>query len=328
MNALVLGLFCGIYVVTYIYFMLRFYNTMSRSLEEFTPITPGSVSLYTCGPTVYNYAHLGNMSTYLFEDLLRRYLEYRDFDVKHVMNTTDVDDKIIRDLPASGKTLFEFTRVYEDAFLQDCADLQILPPTIMCRATEHIDEMVSLVQVLVEKGLAYESNGSYFFRISSFDDYGKLANLNADALQDNADGRLAESDEYDKDSVRDFALWKAYKEEDGEVFWETALGKGRPGWHIECSAMSMKYLGNHFDIHCGGVDNIFPHHVNEIAQSEGATGEKYVNYWLHGGHLFVDGDKMAKSLGNFYTLRDFDGERLSSALDSLSSYSHSLSSAA
>lgn len=280
---------------------LRFKNTLGGQTEEFKPIEPGKVRMYTCGPTVHNYAHIGNYRAYLFEDLLRRYLKYRGYEVTQVMNITDIDDKTIRNSQAEGVKLKDFTKRYIDAFFDDLEALGIERAESYPAATDHIDEMVVIIQQLVENDLAYEVDGNYYFKVSEFADYGKMANLDLANLRPGA--RVA-SDEYEKESVSDFALWKAWEPEDGDVYWETALGKGRPGWHIECSAMSMKYLGEQFDIHCGGVDNIFPHHVNEIAQSEGSTGRKFVNYWLHNEHLIVEGKKMSKSLGNFYTLRD------------------------
>jgi len=280
---------------------LRFKNSFTGQVEEFKPIEPGKVRLYTCGPTVYNYAHIGNFRTFVFEDLLRRYLKYKGFEVTQVMNITDVDDKIIRDSQAQGKRLKEFTEPYTEAFFADLDALGCERAEIYPHATEHIDEMVGMIQTLVEKGLAYEVDGNYYFKIGAFSEYGKLANIDQSALKPGA--RVA-SDEYEKESVSDFALWKAWDEKDGEIFWETPIGKGRPGWHLECSAMSMKYLGDHFDMHTGGVDNMFPHHENEIAQSEGCTGHKFVNYWLHSEYLIVEGKKMSKSLGNFFTLRD------------------------
>ena len=280
---------------------LRFKNTITRVKEEFKPIDSGQVRMYTCGPTVYYYAHIGNFRAYVFEDLLRRYLKYKGYKVTQVMNLTDIDDKTIRDCQKKGIPLKEYTAPYIDAFFEDLDALGIERAEIYPAATEHIPEMVEIVKKLVERGLAYEVGGNYYFKISAFPDYGKLAHIDISGMK--AGARVA-SDEYEKESVSDFALWKAWDESDGDVFWETELGKGRPGWHIECSAMSMKYLGNHFDIHCGGVDNMFPHHENEIAQSYGATGEKFVNYWLHNEYLMVEGRKMSKSLGNWYTLRD------------------------
>jgi len=263
---------------------LRFKNTLTRSKEEFQPIEPGTVRMYTCGPTVYNYAHIGNFRAYIFEDLLRRYLKYKGYAVTQVMNLTDIDDKTIRESQQEGISLKEFTKRYIDAFFNDLDTLGIERAEEYPAATDHIPEMVEIIKKLVEHDLAYEVNGNYYYRISGFKDYGKLAHLDMDGLK--AGARIA-TDEYEKDSVSDFALWKAWDEKDGDVYWETELGKGRPGWHIECSAMSMKFLGKHFDIHTGGVDNMFPHHENEIAQSEGATGEKFVNYWMHCEYLIV-----------------------------------------
>ena len=280
---------------------LRFRNTYTRQKEDFRSIEPGKVTMYTCGPTVYDYAHIGNFRTYMFEDLLRRYLKYKGYEVVQVMNLTDIDDKTIRGSQAEGVPLHEYTARYIKAFFDDLDSLGMERAEVYPRATEHIPEMVGIIKKLLDKGAAYEIDGNYYYKISTFSAYGKLANLDMEGLKPGA--RIA-TDEYEKDSASDFALWKAWESDDGDVFWETELGKGRPGWHIECSAMSMKYLGEHFDIHTGGVDNIFPHHENEIAQSEGATGEKFVNYWLHSEHLIVEGRKMAKSLGNYYTLHD------------------------
>ena len=283
--------------------MLRFYNTLTRQKDAFHPLEPGRVRMYTCGPTVYNYPHIGNYRAYIFEDLLRRYLKYRGYTVTQVMNLTDVEDKIIRDSQKAGMSLDDFTAMYTRAFFDDLHTLNIEPAEVYPAATQHISEMVAIILQLQARGYTYNLDGSIYYRIDRFPDYGKLSHLDAEALQSGASGRV-DSDEYAKDDVRDFALWKAWTPEDGDVYWETELGKGRPGWHIECSAMSMKYLGQHFDIHTGGEDNIFPHHENEIAQSEAATGEPFVNYWLHCRHLLVDNLKMSKSLGNFYTLRD------------------------
>ena len=280
---------------------LNFYNTLTRTKEEFTPLIPGEVKLYTCGPTVYGFAHIGNFRAYIFEDLLRRFLEYKGYKVTHVQNLTDVDDKTIRQSCQECLTLNEFTDKYVKAFFTDGKTLNLLPAHIYPAATGHIPEMIELVAKLKEKGFTYESEGSTYFRISAFPEYGKLSNIDACALQA---GARVDNDEYEKEEARDFVLWKAWREEDGEVFWDSPFGKGRPGWHLECSAMSMKYLGETFDIHCGGEDNIFPHHENEIAHSEAATGKKFVNYWLHCGYLLVEGRKMSKSLGNFYTLQD------------------------
>ncbi len=280
----------------------RFYNTMTRKKERFNPIEPGVVRMYTCGPTVYNYAHIGNFRAYIFEDLLRRYLKFKGYRVTQVMNITDVDDKIIRDAYQDNKTIHEFTQPYQLAFFEDLDALGIERAEHYPAATDHIPEMVQLIQALLKNGVAYQTeDGSIYFRVSDYPDYGKLAHLNTEEMRP---GTRVQSDEYAKEAIRDFALWKGWKAEDGPVFWETAIGKGRPGWHVECSAMSSKYLGQHFDIHTGGVDNIFPHHENEIAQSEAASGKKFVNYWLHCEHLMVEGDKMSKSAGNFYRLRE------------------------
>lgn len=279
---------------------LKLYNTLSRELEEFRPIHEGEVRMYTCGPTVYHYVHIGNFRTFIFQDILRRHLLYRGYRLTHVMNITDVEDKIIANAAKEGLSIFEYTKRYEDAFLEDMAALRIQRPEVMPRATEHIEEMLELVERLEEKGLTYRSDGSTYFRIAGFAGYGKLSGLDAETA-DNRSGRV-DDDEYTKENPRDFVLWKANRE--GEQSWASTFGQGRPGWHLECSAMSMRYLGPSFDIHCGGVDLIFPHHENEIAQSEGATGEPFVRYWIHGAHLIVEGQKMSKSLGNFYTLRD------------------------
>jgi cysteinyl-tRNA synthetase len=278
---------------------LRFHNTLTGRLEEFVPLEPGHVRMYTCGPTVYNYAHIGNYRTFVFQDLLRRYLKYRGYQLLHVMNITDVEDKIIRDSKAAGLSLREFTDKYAKAFLDDIDTLRIDRPEYIVRATDHIQEMVDLIQRLEAKGLTYRSEGSIYFRIAAFPGYGKLARLDLAGI---LAGARVEVDEYEKEHPSDFALWKAPKP--GEPSWDTALGPGRPGWHIECSAMSMKYLGETFDIHTGGTDLVFPHHANEIAQSEGATGKTFVRYWLHCEHLMVEGKKMSKSLGNQYTLGD------------------------
>ena len=281
---------------------IRFQNTMTREKDEFRPIEDMKVGLYTCGPTVYDFAHIGNYRTYIFEDILRRMLEYRGFEVKHVMNITDVDDKTIRGATAKGISLNEYTAPFIQGFYEDWDALNLVPADVYPRATEHLPGMVALVKTLLEKGIAYKSeDGSYYYDISKFPGYGKLSHFRIEELKA---GARVNSDEYEKAQVSDFALWKAWDEGDGNVFWETELGKGRPGWSIECSAMSMEYLGETFDMHTGGVDNIFPHHENEIAQSEAANGKKFVNFWLHSEHLLVDNRKMSKSLGNFYTLRD------------------------
>ena len=279
--------------------MIRFTNTLSGQVERFAPIDPGVVKLYTCGPTVYDFPHIGNWRAYVFEDLLKRFLLFSGYKVTHVMNLTDVDDKTIRGANAKGVGLEEYTRPFIEAFDRERDVLNILPADHYPRATEHIREMVDIIKILLEKSFAYKKDGSIYFAIAKFPAYGRLSKIN---LEDLRPGSRGDADEYEKDSVHDFALWKAPKE--GEPVWETEIGPGRPGWHIECSAMSSKYLGRTFDIHCGGVDNIFPHHENEIAQSEAANGVKFVNFWLHCHHLVVDGEKMAKSKGNFYTLGD------------------------
>jgi cysteinyl-tRNA synthetase len=286
--------------------MIRFHNTLTRSLENFTPLDPDgrTVKLYTCGPTVYNHAHIGNFRAYVFEDLLQRHLEYRGFRVERVMNLTDVDDKTIRGARDRGVPLADFTRPFKDAFFADLQTLRIKPADRFPSATdpEHIARMIAMIGQLVATGHAYQAEDrSVYFRIASFPDYGRLAHLNLAELRPS--GRVR-SDEYEKENIGDFALWKAHDADDGEVRWDSPWGPGRPGWHIECSAMATGLLGDRLDIHCGGVDNIFPHHEAEIAQSECCTGSKFVNFWMHCAHLMVDGRKMAKSSGNFYTLRD------------------------
>ena len=282
---------------------VSFYNTMTRQSEEFTPREAGKVGLYTCGPTIYNYAHIGNFRAYVFEDLLKRYLQYRGFAVHHIMNLTDVEDKLIRTCRETGQSLKQVTDKYAQAFFEDLDTLGIVRADAYPAATDHIPEMIEIIKALRDKGHTYEAQGSIYFRLSSFPEYGRLSHMDIEQLRNGASGRV-DNDEYETGDARDFALWKAYVPEDGEVYWETELGKGRPGWHIECSAMAMKFLGPSFDIHCGGVDNIFPHHENEIAQSECCTGKQFVKYWLHCAHLVVEGRKMSKSLGNFFTLRD------------------------
>ncbi|MGD0101775.1 MAG: cysteine--tRNA ligase [Acidobacteriota bacterium] len=279
--------------------MLRLHNTLGNTEEEFHPLEEGVVRFYTCGPTVYDYAHVGNFRTFVFQDLLRKYLKYRKYRVIHVMNITDVDDKTIQNARDQGMSLKDYTAKYTQAFLEDSKTLRIDPPDIMPRATEHIPEMVALIRKLEEKGFTYNKEGSVYFSISRDPGYGKLSKADFSGAQS---GTRIDTDKYEKENARDFVLWKARKE--GEDFWNTEIGPGRPGWHIECSAMSMKYLGETFDIHCGGVDLIFPHHENEIAQSECATGKPFVRYWIHPEFLIVEGEKMSKSLGNFYTLRD------------------------
>lgn len=260
--------------------------------------------MYACGPTVYDYAHIGNLRAYVFADVLKRVLVYEGYKVKHIMNLTDIDDKTIRGSQKEAKTLAEFTEFYTKKFFKDVKSLNILNPDKFTKATDYIDEIVKIIKKLLEKKLAYKSDdGSIYFDIKKFKNYGKLSGLVLENQKENASGRI-KSDEYDKENAQDFALWKAWDEQDGDVFWETELGKGRPGWHIECSAMSMKNLGEQIDIHTGGVDNIFPHHENEMAQSEGATGKQFVKYWMHNEWVLVDQKKMAKSFQNFYTLRD------------------------
>lgn len=278
------------------------FNTLSRKKEEFAPIESGQAKMYTCGPTVYDYAHIGNFRAFLFEDILKRWLQYKGYKVTHVMNLTDIDDKTIKGSQKQGIPLRKYTDFYAQAFFEDIKALNIAPADVYPRATDHIPEMVQIIKTLLTKGVAYKGeDGSIYFSVAKFPDYGKLSHLKVGELK--AGARVSQ-DEYAKEEAQDFALWKAWTPEDGDVYWETELGKGRPGWHIECSAMSMKYLGETFDIHCGGIDNMFPHHENEIAQSEAATGKTFVDYWMHNEHLQVEGKKMSKRFGNFYTLRD------------------------
>jgi cysteinyl-tRNA synthetase len=295
---------------------LKLFNTLSRTIEEFSPIQPGSkkVGIYCCGPTVHDFAHIGNFRTFVFADLLRRYLEFKGYSVEHVMNVTDVEDKIIARVRAAKVALREYTSKYETAFFEDVGTLRCLPPHQTPRATAHIPEIIALVQQLIERGMAYQSpDNSVYFSIEKYRGcgrrYGQLLNLN---LSEMRAGERVSSDEYEKESLADFALWKARVPEDGEVFWPSPWGEGRPGWHIECSAMSMKWLGSSFDLHLGGEDLIFPHHEDEIAQSEGAglqePGRPFVKHWMHGAHLLVEGKKMSKSLGNYFTLRDLLGK--------------------
>jgi cysteinyl-tRNA synthetase len=284
---------------------LTLFNSLSRQNELFVPLVDMTVGMYSCGPTVYNYPHIGNYRAYITSDILKRYLAYRGYTVRHIMNITDIDDKTIRDSQKEGKSLKEFTEFYTKGFFADRDTLHILPPERYTKATDYIPHMVHMIETLLEKGYAYKTDdGSVYFDIKKDTEYGKLSHFKISDLKENADGRLAKKDEYEKENASDFALWKAWDENDGEVFWETSLGKGRPGWHIECSAMSIDTLGESFDIHTGGVDNIFPHHENEIAQSECATGKPFSKYFIHNEHLMVDGAKMSKSAGNFYTLRD------------------------
>ena len=281
--------------------MLRFHNTLTGRLEEFRPIDEGEVRIYFCGPTVWDYAHIGNFrSLGVFGDTLRRYLLYKGYRVTYVMNITDVEDRIIARSQAAGVSIDDYTARYIEALWEDFDALGCLRPDITPRATRHIPEMVSIIQTLVEKGHAYRSDDSIYYRISSFPDYGKLSKINFAGNKIGGSERI-DTDKYDKEDARDFALWKGAAEEPA---WDTGIGRGRPGWHIECSAMSMKYLGETFDIHAGGIDLVFPHHENEIAQSEAATGKEFARYWLHAEHLKVEGETMSKTTGNYYTFRD------------------------
>ncbi|HZT57686.1 MAG TPA: cysteine--tRNA ligase [Pyrinomonadaceae bacterium] len=283
--------------------MLKFYNTLSGQLEEFRPMREGEVRMYICGPTVWDYAHIGNFRTMAaFGDVLRRYLKYKGYKVTHVMNITDVEDRIIKFSREQGKTIDEYTSKYIAAFLEDFDALGAERPEVNPRATRHITEMVDIIRRLEASGHAYESEGSYYYRINSFPQYGKLSKINFAGNIVGASERV-DTDKYEKEDARDFALWKAQESPD-EPAWDTEIGAGRPGWHIECSAMSMKYLGETFDIHAGGIDLVFPHHENEIAQSEGATGQQFARYWLHAEHLKVEGESMSKTRGNYFTFRD------------------------
>lgn len=294
---------------------MQFYNTLTRQKEPFSPLNKKGVLFYSCGPTVYNYPHIGNYRAYIFADTLKRVLLYGGYKVKHIMNITDIDDKTIRDSQKEGKSLKDFTEFYTQEFFKDIESLNIIKPKKFTKATDFIDEMVEVIEKLIKKDLAYKGeDGSVYFNIKKFADYGKLSHLVIENQKENASGRITK-DEYGKDDVHDFALWKAWDANDGNVYWDADFGKGlprtepalvrgRPGWHIECSAMSMATLGEQIDIHTGGVDNIFPHHENEIAQSEGATGKPFVKYWMHNEWVLVDEKKMAKSAKNFYILRD------------------------
>jgi cysteinyl-tRNA synthetase len=287
---------------------LKLFNTLSRSVQEFAPLesTGKKVGMYCCGPTVYDFAHIGNWRTFVFADLVRRILEFSGYDVRHVMNITDIEDKIIKRVRENKTTLREFTGRFETAFLDDLKTLGCREPHVKPRATEYIAEIIALVEKLMARGIAYQAgDGSVYFNIEKYRgcgcNYGQLLKLNFDGMRA---GERVSADEYEKESVADFALWKARVPDDGDIFWSSPFGEGRPGWHIECSAMSMKVLGESFDLHLGGEDLKFPHHEDEIAQSEGATGKPFVKYWLHGAHLLVEGKKMSKSLGNYFTLRD------------------------
>jgi cysteinyl-tRNA synthetase len=281
---------------------LRFYNTLTQQVEPFAPLHDNVVRMYTCGPTVYNFVHIGNLRTFTFQDILRRWLHAHGYQLDHVMNITDVEDKIIRNAAAENKSIAEYTAVYTQAFLDDIATLRLQEPERWVKATDHIDDMAEAIEKLRDRGFTYVSEGSVYYRIANFPSYGKLSHNDFSGIRA---GARVDVDEYDKADARDFVLWKAQK--DGEPAWQTPLGPGRPGWHIECSVMAMKYLGETLDIHTGGVDLTFPHHENEIAQSEALTGKPFVRFWLHAEHLSIDGQKMAKSLGNFYTLRDLLG---------------------
>jgi cysteinyl-tRNA synthetase len=278
---------------------LRFYNTLSQQTEEFRPAQDNIVRMYTCGPTVYDFAHIGNFRTFTFVDLLRKWLRASGFHLDHVMNVTDVDDKIIRNATAQHKSLEEYTGIYTKAFLEDCAALRLERPEKLVPATAHIDDMAKAIERLTAEGHTYQSDGSVYFKIGTFPGYGKLSHND---FSGNIAGARVDVDEYEKNDARDFALWKAPKE--GEKYWDTSIGPGRPGWHIECSVMAIKYLGETLDIHAGGIDLVFPHHENEIAQSESLTGKPFSRFWLHAEFLMVEGQKMSKSLGNYFTLRD------------------------
>jgi len=281
---------------------LRFYNTLTQEVELFHPLNDNTVRMYTCGPTVYNFVHIGNFRTFTFQDILRRWLRYRGYKLNHVMNVTDVDDKIIKNAAKERKSIEDYTSVYTKAFFEDAAALRLQQPEHVAAATKHVDVMVKAVEKLAAKGYTYTNDGSTYYRIAAFPDYGKLSHNDFSGIRS---GARVDMDEYDKADARDFVLWKGRR--DDEPFWDTPFGKGRPGWHIECSAMAMSYLGETIDIHAGGVDLIFPHHENEIAQSEAISGKPFARFWLHSEHLHIESQKMSKSLGNFYTLRDLLG---------------------
>jgi cysteinyl-tRNA synthetase len=282
--------------------MLRFHNNLSGQIEDFQPLTEGEVRMYICGPTVWNFAHIGNFRSFTFGDVLRRYLKYKGYQVTHVMNLTDVDDRIINESKNAGMTIDDFVQPFIEAFWQDADALGLERPEIAPRATHHIQEMIEIIRKLLDNGRAYEAGGSIYYRISAFPEYGKLSKINFAGNIAGGGGRV-DTDKYDKENAQDFALWK-FVGEDETAGWDAPFGRGRPGWHIECSAMSMKYLGETFDIHAGGIDLQFPHHENEIAQSEGATGKLFARYWLHGEFLKIDDITMSKSKGNFFTFRD------------------------
>ena len=281
---------------------MNVFNSLTRRVEPLAPLADNTIRLYTCGPTVYNFAHIGNFRAYTFEDVLRRVIQFNGMKVKQVMNLTDVDDKTIKGANAAGVALTAYTKTYKDAFFADLKRLNVQSAEVYPAATDHIPEMIALVEKLMAKGVAYQSDDkSVYFKVREFPGYGKLAHIDFDNQRT---GLRCAADEYDKENVGDFALWKAWEPSDGPVGWDSPWGRGRPGWHIECSAMSMKYLGETFDLHTGGIDNLFPHHENEIAQAEAATGKPFVKTWMHCAHLRVNGEKMSKSLGNFFTLRD------------------------
>ncbi|MCL4375925.1 cysteine--tRNA ligase, partial [Candidatus Parvarchaeota archaeon] len=280
---------------------MQLYNTLSRKVENFKALKEGVVTMYTCGPTVYNYVHIGNLRTFIFYDIVKRAFKLNDYKVKHVMNITDVDDKTIKGAIESQVSLKEYTELYTKYFIEDIEKLNVDMDTKFTKATDNIGEMQKIIAKLLKGGYAYEADDGIYFKVSNFKDYGKLSGMKV-----NGNYSRIKNDEYDKENVADFALWKYWNENDGNVYWDEKLKKGRPGWHIECSAMSMKYLGKTIDVHCGAVDLIFPHHENEIAQSESYSKQKFVDYWLHGEHLLVNGQKMSKSLNNFYTLRDLE----------------------
>ncbi len=280
---------------------LELFNTLTRTQETIRPLQDNHIRFYSCGPTVYNFAHIGNFRAYICIDVLKRYLKYKGFKVTHVMNLTDVDDKTIKGSQQEKISLKEFTTRYEKAFFEDLETLNIDKADHFPRATDTIPEMVVIVEKLMEKGIAYKTEDGIYYDIAKFEEYGKLSHAKLEKLEE---GKRVKKDEYDKEHVQDFALWKFWDKDDGDVFWDVSIGKGRPGWHLECSAMSMKLLGESFDIHAGGIDLVFPHHENEIAQSEGCTGKEFAKYWFHNEHLLVNGKKMSKSLGNFFTLRD------------------------
>ena len=284
---------------------LNLYNTQTRKKEKIVPKDGKTIRIYTCGPTIYDFAHIGNYRTYIFEDLLRRVLTYFGFSVTQVMNITDIDDKTIKGAINKNISLHEFTEPFRQAFFEDLIKLNMEKAEFYPKATQYIEYMIDIIVKLVDKKIAYKgADGSIYFSIDKFKDYGKLSHLDLKSLKEGASKRVS-TDEYEKENISDFVLWKAYDQKrDGDIFWNSPFGKGRPGWHIECSAMALKLLGSNIDIHCGGVDNIFPHHENEIAQSESFTNERFVLHWAHSEHLIVDGKKMSKSLGNFYTLRD------------------------